>query len=508
MDNNRIKNKTIPEKAINAFFLLISALGCIMSIRMDLVGRSLWYDEAALAWSFTKRDFFSLVSEPLEHVQAAPVGWLYIVKVFTLIFGNTDFTLRVPSIAAYVLTLLLIYLVLKDVVKTKYPLAGAAVAANMELMLQYSNVFKPYMSDCVITLFMVCLFFLYEEGRIKALTVTILFAVLIWFSNPACFVGGGLLASGFIYSLCEKEYNKLKQYIIIGVPMGLSFLADYLFWLKDTDERMHAFWEPYRFPLLPGPGNWAKLKEMTGFLTEPLSYLTIPVMILFFWGLVFTIKKKNRYVTAVYITVLLSLLASSLGFFPVNKRMWLFIYPLLIITALFSLDTIMFVSDNKRVGILSVVIMLALVLSENGIIHYFDRENVYWPGYEVKDGYNYLASVIQADEKVFVNGSQTPIFAYYNNYEDELKDMGNEVRLGRATPAGAFKKKDLSYIIDSKKCYIVMGNTWDDPSCEKLFTEAKKHGYIDMVYNEHETPLFYYCEKEADRKPESFDTWK
>ena len=88
------------QKIIESICFLICVCAGIISIRMNFVGRSLWFDEAALAWSFSQRDLLHLTSEGLELVQAAPVGWLYLLKMITLIFGNTDFVLRVPLLDA------------------------------------------------------------------------------------------------------------------------------------------------------------------------------------------------------------------------------------------------------------------------------------------------------------------------------------------------------------------------------------------------------------------------
>ena len=133
---------SLEKKLIEGICLFISIAGIIVSIRMNLVGRSLWFDEAALAWSFSQRDFFNLTSAGLELVQAAPVGWLYLLKMMTILFGNTDFVLRVPSILFYVGTLVLIYYIMKKIMKVYYPMVAVAFAATLPILLQYSNVLK------------------------------------------------------------------------------------------------------------------------------------------------------------------------------------------------------------------------------------------------------------------------------------------------------------------------------------------------------------------------------
>ena len=59
---------------VEGICFLIILSGIVTSIRMNLVGHSLWWDEAALAWSFSQRGLLDLTSEGLEKLQSAPVG--------------------------------------------------------------------------------------------------------------------------------------------------------------------------------------------------------------------------------------------------------------------------------------------------------------------------------------------------------------------------------------------------------------------------------------------------
>ena len=196
-------------RVLNILFLAIIAAGLFVSVKMELVGRSLWFDEAALAWSFTQRSLSNLTSEGLELVQAAPVGWLYLMKIFTLIFGNTDYTLRIPSIIFYAATLVLIWYILDRIFTSRYALAGAAFAASLPIILQYSNVFKPYISDCFFVLLAVIIYHRYMSGRLPAYALGISFSILLWFSNPICFVEGGLIGATGLYALYKKDLKKI-----------------------------------------------------------------------------------------------------------------------------------------------------------------------------------------------------------------------------------------------------------------------------------------------------------
>lgn len=72
---------------VNGICLCIIFAGIVVSIQMNLVGRALWYDESALAFSFCQRSLSELTASELDYVQSAPVGWLYLLKIFSMILG-------------------------------------------------------------------------------------------------------------------------------------------------------------------------------------------------------------------------------------------------------------------------------------------------------------------------------------------------------------------------------------------------------------------------------------
>ena len=230
---NFISRMPLYQRLIEAVGLLIIAAGIVTSVRMNLVGRSLWWDEAALAFSFSQRDLGNLTGEALELIQSAPVGWLYTVKILTLLLGNTDFVLRIPSMAAYVGILALLFWIFTKIFKVQYPVTCVAFAASFPLLLQYSNMFKPYITDGFFCLLTVIFYQRYLTGRWKALRLGISWAVLIWFSNPVCFVAGGLMLAD-VFCRQGKSFllhlrEKMVSWLAIGVPLGVSFVVYYFY---------------------------------------------------------------------------------------------------------------------------------------------------------------------------------------------------------------------------------------------------------------------------------------
>ena len=95
---NNWKGQSILKKSADILGFCIIVSGIIVSILMNCVGRTLWLDEAMLAFSFSKRSLLELTNGVFEWDQSAPVLYLYCVKILTLLFGNTEAVLRSFSV--------------------------------------------------------------------------------------------------------------------------------------------------------------------------------------------------------------------------------------------------------------------------------------------------------------------------------------------------------------------------------------------------------------------------
>ena len=483
--------------------LMICVAGIITSIRMNLVGRSLWYDEAALAFSFSQRGLLDLTSSELELIQSAPVAWLYLVKILTLIFGNTDFVLRVPAIIAYALILLFIYKIMTEIFESKYPVTAAAFAASMPLILQYSNVFKPYIFDGLCGLIVVYCFFRFEEGKMTVPKLSAIFMILIWFSNPASFVEGAVIVVSGIAALLEKDWKKIKELITVTVLILISFIADYLYWLRQTatSGSMQGFWADWKFPLfIKNKGDFIQMVKMLYTIFAPFYRLRYVVAAVLLVTLIFAFIKRNTKMLGIFLSFFVAAFASALSMFPVNKRLWLFFYPLAIVLVFSGIEGIWgelkFLHNEKRfVTDIVALPLLFMAILNAGIRYYWNEENVYWPGYEAKAEYQYLLSVVEPTDGVYIYNSAAPMFDYYNGYNFEtLGETGIPIMVGNVALAEGWDcDEDLKYIFSHDTCYVFMSDSWDVPtSAGKLFTEAEKYGTLERVYFEYETPLFLF----------------
>ena len=344
--------KTI-RRIIAAVFVLICIAGIATSIGMNLVNRSLWLDEAALSYSFGKRSLLNLWDGQFEVNQIAPLGWLYCVKVITVFFGNTEFTLRIASVLFYALTIAALYYYVHHSLGCTglTALAGAALYAGLPFILKYSNVFKPYIADGFFVLLVLIVFAAYRAKQIRMWQLCLIWCVLIWFSNPVVFVQAGCLLTELVSAVKRKDKGAFARLTAVGVIILFCFVVYYFFWLRSVavGQEMQGYWEGDSFPLIPRSGN--DLKRMihsvlilfSGFSRDKWAMMIVSAA-----AGVHAIWKKKKEQLYVILATLTALAASSAHFFPISDRLWLFFIPLIAVFCMTGLEEYSVLAGERK----------------------------------------------------------------------------------------------------------------------------------------------------------------
>lgn len=491
------------KKAADILGLLIIFAGIGVSIFMNCVGRSLWLDEAMLAYSFSKRSLFTLTSGIFEWDQSAPVLYLYLVKLLTLVFGNTEFVLRSFSIFSYVLVLFLSWFAAKRLFRIKYPILVSAFLANMNFLLQYSNMFKQYLSECIWVLLVLVVYYLYKEKGLAWWKMALADMIFLWGANPACFFIGGILLYEFLAGVFTKEKMAVRNSILTGVGVGGSFLCYYFYWLRGTAQSatMQSYWENADFPLIPK--SIADLKMAQSmiyeiFITfrEARIFITALVVAALLLGIFW---ERNRYCRVIALGFLVALFASSIHMFPIADRLWCFSFPLFTIFAFYAVDK-MAVSSRKA-ELVAVFLMFTLMLTNNGILVYRHAENVFWKGEEANQPIAYLQEHVEEGEKVYVYYQSIPVTKYKIGYDTQHIGKGTQDNIIWATDTldKEDAKGDISKVLKEERCYILASHAPTE-RIGPLLDAASEQGSLEIVLDEYETPLYYYARYPRDMK--------
>jgi hypothetical protein len=205
---------------------------------MYIIGRILWWDEAALAESIIRRDFRSLLATPLANLQTAPALYLYAVKIIGVIFGYTETSLRVFSFLAFLGTLVVEGFLLKKAFQLNrvFVFFLIYITATFPVYMYYSNELKPYMSDVFFTLAVLLIYCLYSSGKLRLPIMTVFYCIILLFSSPALFFVASVFIVEFITNMIEKKWKTVGSIVTAGAITLVVFVIYYIFWLMPVAE--------------------------------------------------------------------------------------------------------------------------------------------------------------------------------------------------------------------------------------------------------------------------------
>ena len=498
-----MKNKKILiNKIIFIIGLFIILFGFIASFYMNfIVNRSLWVDEAMFAYSFSTRSLFNLVRTPFEWTQSAPITYIYLVKLLTIVLGNSEIILRLVSFISYIGIIILTFFISKKIFNDKYPIMPAAFVSTLEIMLRYSNEFKVYIFDSLCILLIIYIYYLYNNNKISLFKVSLIYSLIITCSNPSLFTIGSIYIYEFITSILNNKKEKSKKILFYGLFVLIFFVFYYFTYLRSvaTDDKMVNFWIDSKFPLIPKNLNDVnKFFMMLGSLFDRFQNNKYIFIVLSLISLVEGIMKKNKYIIIIAINLFLALVASYLGKYPIVDRMWIFIYPIIIILIFNFLNN--FINDNS-ISKFSIIIFICFIFIQSincGTKYYLNKDNVIISGEELKPNIKYIKDNIKDDEALFVYYHAVPYFQYRMGYKTKKINKSKIIYSSSAVNKNErdkinveyVSKMDIDNISNEKKCYILISHGMGRD--KYLFDSLNKNGYVELISNNNSTPIYYF----------------
>ncbi len=79
---------------INFCIVLVSLTAVVLRCIHYFGRSSMWLDELASAFNISERNFSQLATETLDFNQVAPLGFLWLQKLATMVFGLNDHAFR------------------------------------------------------------------------------------------------------------------------------------------------------------------------------------------------------------------------------------------------------------------------------------------------------------------------------------------------------------------------------------------------------------------------------
>ncbi len=227
---------------------LIVILGTAARIGAYLNNPSLWVDEGSLAQNVLTRNFRQL-GEPLDYNQAAPLLFLILSKLSTLLFGVSELALRLVPAACGILALGLMPALCRAArLSPAVTLIATLMLAVTPMCIEYGCQFKQYEGDVLATVLVAwsALTVAQSFSASRALfSLGVLGAVLPWFSHASVFM---VAAAGFVLARTAvrlRDPRAIGTLVVMGAVWAASFAANYfLFSSKIADvPGMVGYWD-------------------------------------------------------------------------------------------------------------------------------------------------------------------------------------------------------------------------------------------------------------------------
>jgi 4-amino-4-deoxy-L-arabinose transferase-like glycosyltransferase len=212
-----------PQRIAQITWALI-ILGIVVRLIRFLLRFPLWPDESYLAHNYLDRGYLDLL-KPLDFIQIAPLLYLWVQKTFLLIFGFSEYSLRLYVLLCGIASLFLFrHLAARLLRGVAYLLAVGTFAVAYPLV-RYSAEAKPYGSDLLVALVLLtlCVEWCRRPGQHRwwwALVAATPVAILL--SYPAVFLAGGISVATAIALWKSGSWRDWLRWAAFNMAVALA----------------------------------------------------------------------------------------------------------------------------------------------------------------------------------------------------------------------------------------------------------------------------------------------
>lgn len=329
----------IKYKYIEFWLFLILLTAIILHLIHFIFRTSMWFDELTSALNIRDKSFSLLATQTLDYNQVAPVGFLFLEKMATIIIGINDHAYRFFPLVFSLISLLLFLNISKQFFKGVALLSVFTLCAGSVSLWFYGGEAKQYSGDITASLFIVWSALQLMKPDLKK-SIFWLIAIggfiLILCSLPAVAIAP--LALSIVFAkLLKNKINLSKQYFyLIAISWGIAclILALYAKFIISTTVQgaMSNYWSRGFIPLNNiGEGlTWilsGLKKELNFFLTfwmqdvyPSIKFISLILLILSVPGIIYLGKKYKSLILILFTPLITALLLSIFRVLPFDSR--------------------------------------------------------------------------------------------------------------------------------------------------------------------------------------------
>lgn len=464
------------------------SLPVLLLLTVFFYNRSLFLDSLNLARNIAEASFSEL-SRPLKYQQSAPLLFLYISKVSTLLFGISEYTLRLFPVISGLACLFFYKKTLERCLPLKYVLIGVLWLGTHSMFIRYATEFKQYITDAFVSIFLIWLaLYLDKLTKKNILYIGFLGAVSIWLSMPSIFVLFGLVC--YYFYLQYQSKSSLLPVFILGVWFLFNFLLEYFLILSPAIHSDHMQNFHQNFFLQGALWKPESMQHDFGLLISMLrmsvgkSGLSIAVALILIGASVYDFFINRKSHGLLFVMPIVAMFgASLLGKYSLIERLMLFAMPIIFILILLGFQVVITKIKDKNawlkysmLGIIGLAFVAGFAETQ-GIKYVFEP-------LQIEDNRSSLIHIGQHEKhknSIVCTQLAFPAYSYYTQYDKNLKSLS----LGKAIGA-KYNESVVALAIEQsnkehEEIWVLMGHM-PEHEISNLIVDLNKAGTIKNSY--------------------------
>lgn len=438
-----------------------------LRVRQYVFDRSLWTDEAMIAVNVIHRGYAGLTHQ-LSLLQAAPIGWLWVEKTSTILFGTGEMALRLPELvagcAATVGFLVLARRLLSPVAAT----VAVALFCLSPQMVFFASDTKPYGSDAAVAIGLLLLASTPGDRTWRRdVTFAAVAAVAVLLSYPALFVAGAVVTVRVVAALRRRDLRTAALVAALSLGWLAVFVAQYLRSVRGTADTpaMKAFWAT---GYAPRPLGASSALHWLGHAADRVARYpiesSVPVLLvaLALLGLVAGVRRAGPTAWVAGVVAAAVIGAAVAGKYPLRDRMTLFLLPLVLLLVAWAADL------TRRPPVTALTALAALTAFAGTFPHDFDLIARPYTVTEYREALTFAETHAEPGDQIWTSYQAGVLDVYY---ESRL-----HVRTGPSfamSPAACSSPASaLSDLHPGQRIWLIFGNFDDIPPAVPAYLAA------------------------------------
>jgi hypothetical protein len=346
--------------------------------------------------------------------QAAPVGWLWMERTSVLLFGRSEWALRLGPFLCSLGAIVVFYLLVRRWLSGVSAVLACAMFALAPELIRYAVEVKQYGSD---VLFVMLVVFLatrfYDRGTVPAAAAWAVGGVVaMWCSHPAALALGATTAVVLALEL-RSRYRLVIALAVTGC-FALSGAIEYFANLRAVS-KINALQNYWASGLRPKSGSFSTVvrwvrTDLTQLASDPVHFaFPVAALVAIGVGSIYLVVRRGWPALIVVVPIVAAFLAALFRAYPLQGRLSLYLLPLAFIAlASLALSSRAWYRSPAAIAGLVVVLVIAWPL-RTGLDAFSKPINVA----DIRGPYAFVSTHWQPGDVLVTDAYNEPAYDYY-----------------------------------------------------------------------------------------------